>query len=110
MAKYAVTASHTAGHWARLAEHPEAAVMGVQRAVEAVGGRLELIYFVLGDYDMLAVVDAPDELTQAAISVAMASTGVFRTFASHQLIDPVDLAAVMAKVAETGVGSCVADG
>jgi uncharacterized protein with GYD domain len=93
-----------------LTEHPEAAVMGLRRAVEAVGGRLELIYFVLGDYDVLAVVDAPDELTQAAISVALASTGVFRTFASHQLIDPVDLAAVMAKVAETGVGSCVADG
>ncbi len=107
--KYAVTASHTAEHWALLMEHPEAAVLGLQRAVEAVGAELEVMYFVLGEHDLLAVVDAPDELTQAAISVAMASTGVFRSFATHQLVEPADLAAVMSKAANTGVGSCVAD-
>lgn len=110
MAKYAVTASHTAEHWGRLMEHPEAAVAGLQRAVEAVGARLELVYFVLGEHDLLAVVDAPDELTQAAISVAMASTGVFRSFVSHQLVDPAELATVMSKAAGTGAGTCVADG
>ena len=108
MAKYAVTASHTAEHWGRLMEHPEMAVLGLQRAVEAVGAELELVYFVLGEHDLLAVVGAPDELTQAAISVAMASTGVFRSFVTHQLLDPADLAAVMSKAADTGVGSCVA--
>lgn len=110
MPKFVLLASFTSEHWARLLEHPEAAVLGLQRAAEAVGADVELLHLMFGDHDVLAVVHAPDSLTQAAISVAMASTGVFRSFSTHQLLDVDDLPAVVAKANATGIGSCIGDG
>lgn len=109
MPKFAVLASFTPEHWARLLEHPEAAVMGITRAVEAVGAEVDLLHLMLGEHDVIGVIDAPDALTQAAISVAMASTGVFRAFATHELIAVADLPAVVAKANTTGIGSCASE-
>lgn len=83
--------------------------MGIERAVEAVGAEVDLLHLMLGEHDVLGVIDAPDSLTQAAISVAMASTGVFRAFSTHELIPVADLPAVVSMANTTGVGSCAAD-
>jgi len=48
----------------------------VQKAVEAVGARLEALYFAFGEYDIVAVVDAPDNLTAAALSLGIGVSGV----------------------------------
>lgn len=109
MPKFVVLASFTSEHWARLLEHPEAAVMGIERAADAVGAEVDLLQLMLGEHDVLGVIDAPDSLTQAAISVAMASTGVFRSFVTHELIAVADLPAVVAKANATGMGFCGAD-
>ena len=109
MPKFVVLASFTSEHWARLLEHPEAAVMGIERAATAVGAEVDVLHLMLGEHDVLGVIDAPDSLTQAAISVAMASTGVFRSFRTHELIAVADLPAVVAKANATGMGFCPAD-
>ncbi len=110
MPKFVVLASFTSEHWARLLEHPEAAVMGIERAVGAVGAGVDLLHLMLGEHDVLGVIDAPDTLTQAAISVAMASTGVFRSFVTHELIAVADLPGVVAKANASGIGFCAAEG
>ncbi len=109
MAKFVVLASFTSEHWARLLEHPEAAVAGIERAVEAVGAHVDLLHLMVGEHDVLGVIDAADTLTQAAISVAMAATGVFRSFVTHELIAVSDLPEVVAKANTTGIGSCAAE-
>lgn len=109
MPKFVVLASFTSEHWARLLEHPEAAVMGIERAVDAVGAHVDLLHLMLGEHDVLGVIDAPDTLTQAAVSVAMASTGVFRSFTTHELLTVADLPAVVAKANTSGIGSCASD-
>ena len=80
MPKYLIEASYSAegakgivkrGGTARRAE--------VQKMVESLGGRLDAFYFVFGENDVHVILDLPENLTAAAISLAVMSTGAART-------------------------------
>jgi GYD domain len=47
----------------------------VQKMVESPGGRLDAFYFVFGENDVHVILDLPENLTAAAISLAVMSTG-----------------------------------
>ena len=51
----------------------------VQQAVESVGGKFEVQYFALGDYDAFVIVDLPDHVSAAAIALAVTASGAART-------------------------------
>jgi uncharacterized protein with GYD domain len=79
MSKYLIEASYTAegakslmkgGGTSRRAE--------VQKMVESLGGRLDAFYFVFGENDVHIIVDLPENLTAAAISLAVMATGAAR--------------------------------
>jgi uncharacterized protein with GYD domain len=79
MPKYLIEASYTAegakglikgGGSARRAE--------VQKMVEGLGGHLESFYFVFGENDVHVILDLPENLTAAAISLGVMSTGAAR--------------------------------
>jgi hypothetical protein len=46
--------------------------------VESLGGRLDAFYFVFGENDVHVILDLPENLTAAAISLAVMSTGAAR--------------------------------
>jgi uncharacterized protein with GYD domain len=79
MPKYLIEASYSAegakgltkaGGTARRAE--------VQKMVESLGGRLEVFYFVFGENDVHVILDLPENLTAAAISLGVMSSGAAR--------------------------------
>jgi uncharacterized protein with GYD domain len=47
----------------------------VESAIEAMGGRMEAYYFAFGDSDVVVISDLPDNVTAAALSMGIASTG-----------------------------------
>jgi len=47
----------------------------VNREIEAMGARVVTQYAALGDYDFLTILEAPDNLTVADISVQLGSRG-----------------------------------
>jgi uncharacterized protein with GYD domain len=51
---------------------------GVQEAVAAMGGTLEAMYFAFGDDDYFAIVEMPDHVSAAAVSLAAAKAGAVR--------------------------------
>jgi len=51
----------------------------VQKMVESLGGHLDAFYFVFGENDVHVILDLPENLTAAAISLAVMSTGAART-------------------------------
>lgn len=58
--------------------------------VESKGGRIDSILWTLGSYDLVAVVDAPDDETVAAANLLLASTGnlrsvTLRAFDEHEM-------------------------
>lgn len=51
----------------------------VRRAVEALGGKLECMYYSLGDHDVILIVDVPDTIAVTAFAVAVSASGLVRT-------------------------------
>ena len=66
----------------------------VRELAESVGGSLESYYWMLGQYDGAAILALPDSHTAAAVSLAATSSGAFRGFETHELIEASDLAAI----------------
>jgi uncharacterized protein with GYD domain len=47
--------------------------------VESTGGKIESILWTAGPYDIVTVVEAPDDETVAAVNLALAGTGNLRS-------------------------------
>ena len=54
----------------------------LDESVSSVGGRVDAFYFVLGDYDIVAIVDLPDSVSVAALALAGGASGTNRVKAS----------------------------
>ena len=48
------------------------------KLLKSLGGRLEAFYFAFGENDAYLIFDVPDNSTAAAISLAVAGTGMIR--------------------------------
>lgn len=50
----------------------------VQAAVTALGGKVEAFYYAFGDDDAVMIVDLPDSVKAAALSLAISGSGAVR--------------------------------
>ena len=57
----------------------------VDEAAQSVGGRLESYYWMLGQYDGLAILDLPDSAAAARLALTVSSTGAFTHLETHEL-------------------------
>lgn len=51
----------------------------VKRAVEALGGKLESMYYSFGEHDVILIVDVPDTVAMTAFAFAVSASGLVRT-------------------------------
>ncbi len=81
MAKYLIEATFTSGDSLKKVEREgaEAREAAVRGAVESLGGKLDCIYYALGEFDTVSIVDLPDNVTAAALSFAISGSGLMRT-------------------------------
>ena len=62
----------------------------VEEAARSIGAKVEAFYFVLGDPDVIVIVDAPDAVHAAAVSLVVNASGAVRLKTSV-LITPEEL-------------------
>ena len=86
MAKYAVLGGYTAEAWSKMIDNPGDRTAAVRKVAEALGGKLESFYWSFGDDDYLGIFDAPDDLSAAAFSVAVGSSGTLRNLRTVKLM------------------------
>ena len=80
MPKYLVMVSYTAdGVKGVLKDGGTKRRQAAEAALKSVGGRLDSLYFAFGEEDVYAIVDAPDNASVAAASLALAASGAVRT-------------------------------
>src|SRR5579859_6230584 len=75
MALYLVQFAYTAEALAAMAKNPQDRSVPVRELVQKSGGRLIGFYFCFGEYDGVALFEAPDDTTATAIALAAASPG-----------------------------------
>ena len=61
--------------WATLVERPENRIAAVRPAVEKLGGKIRNAFFSFGEYDVILIVEMPDNVSAAALSMAIAAGG-----------------------------------
>ena len=66
------------GGWATLQENPDR-LHEVTREVESMGLTVVAQYALMGQWDFLNIIDAPDEASMARAAVALAARGTMRT-------------------------------
>ena len=80
MAKFLVEASYTADGLKGLAKDKASGRRAaVEKALAALGGKLEAMYFAFGEHDVLLICECPDSPSAAALSLAASASGLVRT-------------------------------
>jgi uncharacterized protein with GYD domain len=76
MAKYLVQGSYSVeGDKGLLKSGGSARREATAKAMESVGGRVESFYFAFGADDFVVIVDAPDNVSAAAVALTAAASG-----------------------------------
>jgi uncharacterized protein with GYD domain len=94
MPKFLIQASYTPeGTKGLLEEGASARRAAVDQVVADLGGRVEALYFAFGEDDLVCVIDLPDAVSMAAISLQVKASGALRTRATPLLtLEEVDAA------------------
>lgn len=68
----------------------------VEKLLKSLGGHLEAFYFAFGENDAYLILDVPDNLTAAAISLAVAGAGATK-MKTIELLTPEEIDRAMQK-------------
>jgi len=69
----------------------------LDKAMKSLGGKLESLYFALGDSDVYVIVDLPDAVSVATVAMTAGASGAVSGLSSCQLLTPEDLDASIKK-------------
>ena len=75
MALYLSRFSYTPETWARLIGNPEDRRKAAQTYIESVGGKLLGFWYAFGEYDGYTLWEAPDNVSMAAVALAIGGGG-----------------------------------
>jgi len=98
MLKYMIKFNYTSASWARMLIVSDDRTSAVAALVEALGGKMDCMYWQVADAAAYVVCDLPDSLSAAAAITAATRTGGFKDvevselLTQDQLHDVVDLA------------------
>jgi uncharacterized protein with GYD domain len=91
MAKYMVKASYSVeGAKGVRKDGGSARRAAIQKMVEELGGKMECFYFTFGEPDAFAIIDVPDAVSAAAMSLAVNAAGGARV-STTVLLTPEEL-------------------
>jgi uncharacterized protein with GYD domain len=78
MPRFLIEAAYTPEAWAALLENPTNRAEALKAVLDTCGARLETAFFAFGEYDIVAIIEAPDNASAAAISLAINSGGAVK--------------------------------
>ncbi len=99
MAYYLLQAAYTSEAWAAMAKNPQNRVEAVRPVVERLGGKLESGYLAFGEYDVIAIIQMPDNVSAAAFSIAASAGGGVKAIKTTPLMTTDEGIAAMKKAA-----------
>jgi uncharacterized protein with GYD domain len=92
--------SYTPETWARLMSKPEDRSKAAQEYIESVGGRLHGFWYAFGTHDGYNLWEAPDNVSMAAVALAISGGGALRSFETTVLMSVDDTVEALRKAEE----------
>jgi uncharacterized protein with GYD domain len=78
--------SYTPETWARMIGNPEDRRKPAQSYIESVGGKLHGFWYAFGDHDGYTLWEAPDNVSMAAVALAIGGGGALRSLETAVLL------------------------
>ena len=110
MPLYMVRFGYEPETWANLIRSPENRTETVGKLLENAGCSLKGLWYAFGQHDGFALIEAPDEVTGAGISLAITASGAFRSYETSPLLTHDELLEALEKakdIAYTAPGAAV---
>jgi uncharacterized protein with GYD domain len=86
MALYMYQASYTAKSMAAQLREPRDPVEALRQTLEDVGAAIVVAGFPFGEYDLLVVYEAPDDMTAASVAMAIAAADEVKSGKTTRLL------------------------
>ena len=103
MAVYLHMASYTPESWAALLRSPvDRLETGALPALEASGARLLAGGFMFGDYNLVAIFEAPDDVSAAAFAAAVNAGGGLRAERTQRLLTGDEMVEALRRAGDVG--------
>jgi uncharacterized protein with GYD domain len=83
---YLTRFSYTPETWARLMGNPEDRRQAAQSYIESVGGKLHGFWYAFGEHDGYTLWEAPDNVSMAAVALAIAGGGALSSLETTVLL------------------------
>ena len=83
---YLTRFSYTQETWARLMKNPEDRRVAARNYIESVGGKLHGFWYAFGEYDGYCLWEAPDNISMAAVGLAITGGGALSKFETTPLL------------------------
>jgi uncharacterized protein with GYD domain len=102
MPSYLLQASYSTESLAALIKKPQNRTEAVQKVIEKIGGKMVGLWLSFGDYDIVSIIEMPDNSGAAAFALAIAAGGAIKNVKTTPLLSPEDGIAAMKKAATSG--------
>jgi uncharacterized protein with GYD domain len=86
MPLYMTQFAYTPEAWGALVRQPEDRSKALARAAEQLGNRLVSFYYSFGEYDGVAIIEAPDDVSAAAGILAVVGPGHVKSLKTVTLL------------------------
>jgi uncharacterized protein with GYD domain len=102
MALYLTRFSYTPETWARLARNPEDRSKAARAYIESVGGKLHGFWYAMGEYDGYNLWEAPDNVSMAAVAIAISGGGALSKLETTVLLTVEETLEALQRVGSVG--------
>ena len=86
MPMYLTTFGYTPETWAMMIADPEDRSRAASAYIESVGGRLHGFWYAFGTHDGISLWEAPDNVSMAAVALAIGGGGAVRNIETTVLL------------------------
>ena len=102
MPSYLLQVSYSAEAMAAMIKRPQNRGEAVRNSIEKLGGTITGYWLSFGDYDVVAIIDMPDNVSAAAFAIAAAAGGACKTVKTTALLSAEDGITAMKKAGTSG--------
>jgi uncharacterized protein with GYD domain len=104
MSTYIGYVSYTPDSWAHIIDQGIDRVAAIREIVQRAGGELKCAYWLFTDYDLVGVLELPDDVDALAVCYAAYSSGALKKIEFHPVVDDSDIARMQRRAKELTEG------
>lgn len=102
MPYYLIQVAYSPEGVAALVKSPQNRAEAIRPAVERLGGKIEGFWLAFGEYDVIAVLQFPDNVSAAALSMSVSAGGAVKAYKTTPLMTVEEGVEAMRKAGGTG--------